>query len=74
MLVGFKELGLGTLMLLILCLKIAELAVQFVKGVFQILNMGEGFLYFVLAAGDRILLLTEQILAAHDSLLIIISF
>lgn len=71
-LIGFKELALRCLVLLILLFKVAELAIQFIECVFEVLNLLDGVLSFVVRPNYSILLLLEHVGNGGDAMLVVI--
>lgn len=71
-LIGFEELALSCLVLLILLFKVAELAIQFIECVFEVLNLLDGVLSFVVRPNYSILLLLEHVGNGGNAMLIVI--
>ena len=58
-------------MLFVLRLEVAQLPVQFVEAVLQVLDLGEGVLNFMLSARNGFFLLVQQVLATRQSLIVV---
>ena len=58
-------------MLFVLRLEVAQLPVQFVEAVLQVLDLGEGVLNFMLSARNGFFLRVQQVLATRQSLIVV---
>ena len=72
MLVGLEQLALCRLVLLILLFEVTELPVQFVQCEFEVLNLLNGILRFVIRARNRILLLLQQIRNGRNAMVVVV--
>jgi hypothetical protein len=72
MLIGLEKLTLCCLVLLILLLEVAKIAVQFVQSVFEVLNLLNGVLCFVVCTRYRVLLLFQHIRNGRDAMVVIL--
>lgn len=74
MLVGLEQLALRRLVLLILLFEVAELPIQFVQCKFEVLNLLNGILRFMIRARNRVLRLLQHIRNGRNAMVVVFKF